>query len=121
MRRGHRISIIAILLCLTAAFAFWQLRAKRQSTIATFIQHQLDGTQRNFIDTPNPSVRGLAFRLDFLTGYFEHYIQSVHDPELRGRLEHDYARTRTNALVVLRRLTNDLGDDLSVWIETYGK
>lgn len=120
MRRSYPIFIILVLVGSTGFFAYRYFAVQQELVAASFIQHQIDSTQHDFIDT-QPDVRGLALRLAFLGGYFDHHIQSVRHPVLRRGLERDYAQTRTNALITFRRLTNDLGDDLNVWIATYTK
>jgi hypothetical protein len=120
MRRSAFISIIVLLSCSTAFFGYRYFSTEREFVAASFIHHQIDTTQHDFIDT-QPNVSALAFRLAFLAGYFDHHIPSVRHPVLRHCLERDYWQLRTNALITFRRLTNDLGDDVDIWIQTYGK
>ena len=118
-QRGHWI-VIFVLVCMTGYFAWRYLTLQRQLATASFIQHQIDTTQRSYVVGAS-DVRGLALRLNFLRGYFDEQILAVDDPVLRRSLERDYRETLTNAMIALRGLTNDLGDDLDVWIETYGQ
>ncbi|MBI1176408.1 hypothetical protein GC207_03110 [bacterium] len=117
--RGKWIILFA-LSCSTGFFAWRYYLAERQFAAASFVHHQIETTQKSYIDGVS-DVRSLAMRLNFLRGYYEHEMQFVTHPVLRESLERNYRQTLTNAMVVLRGLTNDLGNDPDAWIDRYGK
>ena len=117
-RRAYSIGIVLVLCC-TGYLAWRHFLVERELATAAFIQFQIDTTQQSYIDLVTNET-GLALRLAFLCGYFEHEIRHVHHPVLRRSLERDYRQTLTNAVVVFRKLaTNDLGSDPTAWIKAY--
>gem|GEM_PF-5609835 len=79
---------------------------------------------QDMIDHPSGGFvpEGLAIRLDFLMGYYDHYSKPLAGSPIEWMVQRDYQQTLTNAVALFRsQTTNDFGSDPQAWIQHYDK
>ncbi|MEK7707591.1 MAG: hypothetical protein AAB380_06315 [Verrucomicrobiota bacterium] len=116
---------IAILLCVTIFFGWRSWVLFGQAVTADFIDKECKITEGLFRDFPLQTAedkKALAWRLEFLIGYYESRSNILAGSHLEQIVRRDYEQALTNALIAFRReATNDLGSDPRAWIQKYGK
>ena len=111
--------IAGLLVCFGLWFAWRCLVLRRQAVVAALISGQCEITQTQFVDL-QAGPEGLAGRLEFLSGYYRGWSKVIEGTPLARVVERDYYQTLGNSVAAFRRwTTNDLGDDVAVWIKAY--
>jgi hypothetical protein len=117
---------IAALLCI-AVFLGWRCCVLLGQVItAEFVDKECKIAQGFCSESytgPNPlGAPYLAFRLEFLIGYYESRTNTLAGSRLEEIVRRDYEQAVSDLLAALRReTTNDLGSDPHAWIQKYGQ
>ncbi len=86
----------------------------------SLIDFQCKTTQEMFIEQQSDPA-ALAFRLEFLMSYYNHWSRTLSGTPLAEVAERSYYRTLINAVLAFRSWsTNDLGNDPHAWVKKYG-
>jgi len=115
--RGYKwtVGILAsiVLLLTWLCFTFY-----REQVAAAFISFECETTDRCSASADNPEA--LANDVHFLELYYQGHSGVLEGSPLHRLVERDYQRSLSNAVSAFRRITtNDLGDDIKLWLKKY--
>jgi hypothetical protein len=116
--RGYKWTI-GILACIVLFLAWRCFILYRERVAAAFISYECEITDQVSSSASDPEA--LAGRVYFLELYYQDHSKALIGSPLNRVVERNYQFSLTNAVSAFRRITtNDLGDDINVWLKKYG-